>query len=127
MEPASILLICHGKVMGISGIVGGFFDSEVKEKLWRVWFLLGVILGGWVSSKVFPHNFPVAKDFNYLNLIIAGLLVGFGTQLGSGCTSGHGVCGISRVSRRSIFATIIFIFSGILTVSSIKFLELSFG
>lgn len=121
---ASILLVFHGKIMGVSGIIGSLFDASVKEKLWRIYFLVGIILGGLASAKAFPQNFPLVEDLNYLNLLIAGLFVGFGTQLGNGCTSGHGVCGISRFSRRSIFATIIFILSGMLTVALSRMWEL---
>ena len=120
---ASFLLLFHGRVMGVSGILGGLFDSSSKEKLWRVWFILGTIAGGVVASHAFPSNFPSsdkADGIEYFALIAAGLLVGFGTQLGNGCTSGHGVCGISRLSLRSITATFIFILSGILALALSK-------
>ena len=114
---ASMLLVSHGKILGVSGIVGRLFGSQTGDKLWRVYFLTGMLLGGLASSRFFPMNFPVVQYVNDFSTAIAGLLVGFGTQLGNGCTSGHGVCGMSRLSLRSILATSVFILSGIVTVA----------
>lgn len=113
---AVILLVFNNKVLGVSGILqNGIFPSS-DNKSWRLSFLGGVILGGFLLLAVSPQVFSQAENQNIFVTILAGLLVGFGTSLGSGCTSGHGICGVSRFSLRSIVATIVFIVSGIVTV-----------
>lgn len=101
------LLFFNGRIAGISGITGGMLLRPQGDTLWRALFFSGLIIGGLVLTFVYPEAFPAAADFNrsYPALIIAGLLVGFGTRMGSGCTSGHGICGLSRLSRRSFIAT----------------------
>lgn len=112
---SSILLLFKGRVFGISGILGGIINPARGDVLWRFAIIAGLTSGGVLVLLFYPEAFA-GKNASNLRLIIAGLLVGFGTQLGGGCTSGHGVCGISRLSIRSIVASIIFIGSGILTV-----------
>ena len=119
----TIMLLFTGRVTGISGIVGGVLNPTTSDKNWRVSFLLGLILGGLVLRYVRPDFFIVTSSADVWDYIIGGFLVGFGTLLGNGCTSGHGVCGISRFSKRSIVATITFIFAGILSLAIFKFLR----
>lgn len=111
----SLLLLFKGRVFGISGIIGGIIKPVAGDVLWRFVILAGLVSGGIVVYQFYPEAFPVSHS-GELRLVAAGLLVGFGTQLGGGCTSGHGICGISRLSVRSIVATLTFIISGILTV-----------
>ena len=113
---ATILLFTYGRVLGVSGILGGMLVRSWTRETWRIFFVLGIISGGFVASQFFRKTFFVESSPKVFNLILAGLLVGFGTQVGSGCTSGHGVCGMSRISKRSIVATLVFISAGITTV-----------
>lgn len=115
---ASLLLFwCNGRIAGISGILGGLLERVPdSEQLWRIFFLLGLLLGGWLVVLITGQALPVHLQVNEKLMIAAGLLVGFGSRLGSGCTSGHGVCGIGRLSRRSITATLIFMGSGMVTL-----------
>ena len=112
---ASILILFNGRVAGISGIVRGIFFGEKNEKRWRFIFLIGLLLSPFIYSLFAPLP-SLEISNNYPKIAIAGLLVGFGTRLGSGCTSGHGVCGIARLSRRSIVATLVFMTAAIVTV-----------
>lgn len=116
----SIFLVMNGRLIGISGIIGTFFKAPWSDRYWRLLFIIGLIIGGFVTLKFFPqfnyNEIPTSEGV----LLLGSILVGFGTRLGSGCTSGHGVCGISRGSLRSIVATFIFILSAILTVFIIK-------
>lgn len=108
------LLLSNGRILGISGIVNGLFNA--KDKQWRVFFLTGLILTGLFLFSRYPDNFINSVPRSYGVLFLAGLLVGYGTTMANGCTSGHGVCGISRLSMRSIVATLTFISFGALTV-----------
>ncbi len=111
----SVMLVFNGRVTGISGIIqGSLFESD--GKFWRISLLLGLILGGLTLSILNPELVSQTYTIEKWRYPVAGILVGFGTLLGSGCTSGHGVCGISRLSVRSILATMSFIGFGILTV-----------
>lgn len=112
---ATILILFNGRVAGISGIVRGIFFGEKNEKRWRFIFLIGLLLSPFIYSLFAPLP-SLEISNNYAKIAIAGLLVGFGTRLGSGCTSGHGVCGIARLSRRSIVATLVFMAAAIVTV-----------
>ena len=112
---ALLLLLGAGKIAGISGIVAGIGNQS--DKSWRLAFVLGLIL---VPGVLFASQLvavPVLADFSVLKLVLAGLLVGIGTRLGNGCTSGHGICGIGRFSRRSLVATGVFMAAGIATVT----------
>lgn len=113
---ASLLLLCDGKIAGISGIVGGLLSPAPNDTAWRVLFVVGLLTGGLLFTLVSPQAFTVGIARSPSVLILAGLLVGFGTRLGNGCTSGHGVCGISRLSPRSLMATVTFMITGIVTV-----------
>jgi uncharacterized protein len=113
---ASAMLLLNGKIAGISGIFAGVLRPVKGDTLWKICFLAGLIGGGGLLRIFDPHAF----DFGIVRspgvLALAGLLVGFGTRLGNGCTSGHGVCGVSRLSARSIVATATFITSGAIVV-----------
>lgn len=111
---ASLLLITHGRIAGISGVLGGTLAG--RDLGWRILFLVGLVGGGVLFALIRPQSFPTSHAYSTVGVIAAGLLVGFGTRLGNGCTSGHGVCGIGRVSPRSIVATLIFIATGAATV-----------
>ena len=112
---AAILLLGNGRIAGISGILGGIWSTESNDRLWRLAFLVGMLLSPWAYSlfAVLPE---VVIEANTATLIVAGLLVGLGTRYASGCTSGHGVCGLSRGSVRSLTATLAFMGAGFLTV-----------
>jgi uncharacterized membrane protein YedE/YeeE len=116
---AAALLLLNGRVAGISGILGGALRDPAAEGGWRVAFLVGLPLGAVLVSAM-SGGLAVAIAASPAALIVAGLLVGFGTQLGSGCTSGHGVCGMARGSRRSIAATLTFMSSGAATVYLVR-------
>jgi uncharacterized membrane protein YedE/YeeE len=113
---ASMMLLFNGKIAGISGIVAGLLHPAGDETLWRVLFVTGLVTGGLVLRLVHPAAYAFTIPRTTAALVAAGLLVGFGTRLGNGCTSGHGVCGISRLSARSIAATVVFIATGAATV-----------
>jgi len=106
---ATGLLLFNGKIAGISGIVGGLLAPlEPGDRGWRVGFVAGLLAGGAGIAARAPELFAMGVERSTGALVVAGLLVGFGTRLGGGCTSGHGVCGISRGSKRSIAATLTF-------------------
>ncbi|WP_257455662.1 YeeE/YedE family protein [Archangium lipolyticum] len=116
---ASLLLLANGRVAGISGVVGSLLAPVRGDIAWRVLFFGGLVTGGLLLAWLRPASFaaPVSLSAGGVALLVAaGLLVGFGSRLGNGCTSGHGVCGISRGSARSIAATLTFMATGILTV-----------
>lgn len=111
---SSLLIIFTGKIAGISGIVGALMQTQHTPKnhyLWRILFLIGLIGSSFVYQLFDELPKSTITDSKTL-LITAGLLVGFGTRMGSGCTSGHGICGLSRLSPRSLIATLSFMFSG---------------
>ncbi|HYN53637.1 MAG TPA: YeeE/YedE family protein [Methylotenera sp.] len=116
---ASLLIVFNGKIAGISGILAGLLTPVSGELLWRIAFVSGLILSPLVYHLVAPLP-SVQIHSNAWLIMIAGVLVGFGSRYGSGCTSGHGVCGISRFSRRSFVATACFISSGFLTVLLVR-------
>lgn len=113
---ASAMLLLDGKITGISGIVAGLLRPIRGETVWRACFVAGLFTGGLLLRLVLPGAFAFGIVRSWPALVLAGLLVGFGTRLGNGCTSGHGVCGVSRLSGRSIVATATFIATGVLTV-----------
>lgn len=112
---AAILILFNGRIAGISGILSGAFFSTKHEKRWRLVFLLGLFASPFIY-RLFTELPSLDISDNLAKIVLAGLLVGFGTRLGSGCTSGHGVCGIARLSVRSIVATMVFMAAAILTV-----------
>ncbi|MEL7186235.1 MAG: YeeE/YedE family protein, partial [Pseudomonadota bacterium] len=106
---AVLLLWFNGRIAGISGILNGAFTKDRAEISWRVMFLSGLVLGGILYQATTGMALIERTDFPVWMTVVAGLLVGYGTRLGSGCTSGHGICGIGRLSRRSIVATSVFV------------------
>jgi uncharacterized membrane protein YedE/YeeE len=119
----SLMLVFNGRVAGISGIISGLLKFDKSDFSWRAAFLLGLLFGGLILRVMSPEVFQLDKSVTTVDYIIAGFLVGFGTLLGNGCTSGHGVCGISRLSIRSIFATLTFMGFGFLSVIIFKMLR----
>jgi len=118
---ASLLMYLNGRVAGISGIVGGIFNrSTWAEKAWRIAFIIGLVLGGFIYAHYYPVSIVPREFITTTWLVLGGLLVGFGTAMGSGCTSGHGICGVSRFSLRSLSAVASFLLSGIVTVYIVK-------
>ena len=111
---ATLLLALNGRIAGVSGVLGRLFDPVPGDVAWRVVFLLGLMLGARAYGLFQPVRIEVTSSI--IVLVIGGLLVGYGTQLGNGCTSGHGVCGIARLSPRSIAATLVFMASAAITV-----------
>lgn len=105
-----------GRLAGVSNILGASLTSRGPDIGWRLAFLAGLFIAGLIATALFREQVAFNLDAGYGQLILAGLLVGFGTQLGSGCTSGHGVCGVSRLSPRSIVATLLFMAAGMLSV-----------
>ncbi len=121
---AVLLLLFNGRIAGISGILGGIFsDNSYAERIWRAVFVGGIVCGAALYSLIFGA-LSIQMQTNTTILIVAGLLVGFGTRLGSGCTSGHGICGLARRSPRSLAATATFIAFGVLTVFLARHLSL---
>jgi uncharacterized membrane protein YedE/YeeE len=118
---AALLLLLVGRTLGISGIVDGALTARDREFGWRATFLLG-LLAAPAALRLFFIPTPPNIDMSWTQLAIAGLLVGFGTRLGSGCTSGHGICGLSRLSPRSLVATLTFMSAGFVTVYVVRHL-----
>lgn len=113
---SAILLVFNGRLAGVSGIFSGLFLGRSGDWQWRLVFLLGLLIGGglyqWLSGAAVA--LPITDSSG--RLLLAGLLVGIGVTLSNGCTSGHGICGIARLSPRSVIATLVFMFSAIVTV-----------
>ena len=114
---AVMLMLSIGRIAGISGIFGGLLDFSGEEKGWRVAFIAGLILAPLIAGLI-GHEMPSPQmPASWAIIIAAGLLVGFGTRLGGGCTSGHGICGLARLSVRSVASTAIFMVAAIATVA----------
>ena len=113
---ACLLLLFNGRIAGLSGIINGLISPEKNEILWRTVFIAS-LLGGATFHYYFFNHTPFTTDtFSPVFMITGGLLVGFGTRMGGGCTSGHGVCGLGRLSLRSLIATMTFMLTAIITV-----------
>jgi uncharacterized membrane protein YedE/YeeE len=117
-------VLLNGRILGISGIVGGLLAPRRGDAGWRIAFLLGMLAAPATFALLAPAGFLAEPriEAGYGAVVAAGLLVGFGTRYGSGCTSGHGVCGLSRLSPRSLVATLVFMAAGFLTVFLIRHL-----
>ncbi|HCH4677416.1 TPA: YeeE/YedE family protein [Vibrio parahaemolyticus] len=113
---ATILLLVNGKIAGISGIMNGIMSPKKGDYSWRLLFAVGMIAGGLISVLMLSVAAPSTANLSLGMVIAAGLLVGIGTRLGNGCTSGHGICGMGRLSKRSIVATCVFMAVAGLTV-----------
>ncbi|MFB9136893.1 YeeE/YedE family protein [Vibrio olivae] len=113
---AILMLLLNGKVAGISGILAGLLKTKSADFSWRLLFVVGLISGGIWAASVYTTAVPIVYSSSMMMLAVAGFLVGVGTRLGNGCTSGHGICGIGRLSKRSIIATCVFMGVAALTV-----------
>ena len=122
---SAMFILMNGRILGISGILGGLLRIQPGEVAWRLTFLLGMVAAPLVLSLVLPTGFIEAPriEASYGAIAIAGLLVGFGTRYGSGCTSGHGVCGLSRLSLRSLVSTLTFMAFGFLVVYVLRHVQ----
>jgi uncharacterized protein len=117
---AVLLMLFNGRIAGISGIFGGLINAQTSDRAWRLAFIVGLIAAP-LSAVLVGYAVPVPQmPANTVTIVIGGLLVGFGTRLGSGCTSGHGICGIARLSPRSILATCIFMIMAITVVAVMR-------
>ncbi len=121
---SALFILINGRVLGISGILGGLLPPKAGDTFWRLAFLAGMFASPWIFNLLAPAELITTPqiDADLVMLIIAGLLVGIGTRYGSGCTSGHGVCGLSRMSPRSLVATLSFMAAGFLTVYVVRHL-----
>lgn len=108
------LLFFNGRIAGISGIFGGFLHFKQSDTLWRFFFIAGLLLGGVILYFLYPQNLAISLEHSASTVMLAGLLVGIGSRMGNGCTSGHGVCGVARLSPRSLVAAATFMTTGIL-------------
>ncbi len=116
---AALFILVNGRVLGISGILGGLFFPIKGDAAWRLSFVAGVLIAP-VVYTLFATPIAARIDAGWATVVIAGLLVGVGTRYGSGCTSGHGVCGLSRLSPRSLVATLAFMAAGFVTVFLVR-------
>lgn len=117
---AVLLMLCNGRIAGITGIAAGLLDPAGSDRGWRAAFIAGLIAAP-LSAMLLGYTVPAPQmPSNMIIIAVAGLLVGFGTRLGNGCTSGHGVCGIARLSIRSIAATVIFMVTAIIVVALMR-------
>ncbi|RYF15286.1 MAG: YeeE/YedE family protein [Comamonadaceae bacterium] len=121
---SAIFILVNGRILGISGILGGLLGPKPGDAGWRIAFLLGMLAAPVTFAFIAPEGtLPVPRiDAGFGAIVAAGLMVGFGTRYGSGCTSGHGVCGLSRLSPRSLIATAAFMAAGFVTVFLIRHL-----
>ncbi|MDD5323173.1 MAG: YeeE/YedE thiosulfate transporter family protein [Methylococcales bacterium] len=116
----TLLLLFNGRIGGVSGIMNGVLFAPKNDRLWRLIFVFGLILGGFVFQLLVPDfNIP-RQNYPLLLLGLGGFLVGFGTRMGGGCTSGHGICGLANLSIRSLIATLTFMAAGMITVYIIR-------
>jgi uncharacterized protein len=111
-----LVLVLDGRVLGLSGVMGGLIGRPDQDTSWRLSLVAGLATGGLLLAWLAPATVDVRLEASTGTLVLAGLCVGFGTRMGNGCTSGHGVCGIGRMSVRSLIATLTFITTGVITV-----------
>lgn len=114
-----LFILVNGRIAGISGILGGLLQPTKNDTWWRIAFIAGLMMAPWIY-RLFASLPTIQITTNYAVLVLAGVLVGFGTRLGSGCTSGHGICGLSRLSPRSLAATGAFMAAGFITVFIVR-------
>ena len=120
---ASWLLLSKGRVAGVSGILGGLLGHWNDQSIWRLSFIVGLLSGGGILIANLPSAIVAPREISLPLIAVAGVCVGYGTRLGSGCTSGHGVCGLSRLSPRSLVATLTFMATGVLTATLMEILK----
>ncbi len=116
----SLMLLWNGRVAGVSGIVNGAIKPNPGDRSWRLYFIAGLVAGGILLRWFLPAHIDTDLNRSFLSIILSGLLVGFGTVMGGGCTSGHGICGLSRLSPRSILATITFMLFGVIAATAYR-------
>ena len=123
---SAIFILVNGRILGISGILGGLMPPKLGDTFWRISFLLGLLVAPTLFHAVVPADYITAPriDATDVMVVIAGLLVGIGTRYASGCTSGHGVCGLSRLSPRSLVATLSFMGTGFAMVYVMRHLAI---
>ena len=123
---SAMFILLNGRILGISGILGGLMPPKLGDTFWRISFLLGLLVAPTVFHAVVPAQYITAPriDATDMMVVIAGLLVGIGTRYASGCTSGHGVCGLSRLSPRSLVATLSFMGAGFAMVYVMRHLAI---
>ncbi len=123
---SAVFILVNGRILGISGIMGGLMPPKVGDTFWRIAFLLGMFSAPTVFHAVVPAEYIHAQriDATDMMVVVAGLLVGIGTRYAAGCTSGHGVCGLSRLSPRSLVATISFMLAGFVVVYVMRHLAI---
>jgi len=114
---AVMLMLLTGRIAGISGIFGGLLNFDSEDRGWRIAFIAGLILAPLIAGAIGYAMAAPQLPASWIVIVAAGLMVGFGTRLGGGCTSGHGICGVARLSSRSIAATAIFMLTAIATVA----------
>lgn len=119
---AAVLLWLNGRIAGISGIFNGVLSPQSGDTAWRALFLFGLIAGASLYASLNPAAYAPRAGFPVALLVLGGFLVGFGTRMGGGCTSGHGVCGVARLSVRSLVATAVFLTTGMATVFIVRHL-----
>mgnify|MGYP000497982969 CR=1 FL=1 len=117
---SALIFYAGGRIAGISGIVGSLLRPKPGDIDWRIAFILGLVLTGGIAFAIAPSAFAQDLDRSKGILVLAGLLVGFGTRLGNGCTSGHGVCGMARLSKRSFAAAFSFLGTGIIVATIVR-------
>jgi hypothetical protein len=122
---ATLLLWSIGRIAGISGIVNGLVTAPRSDRAWRAAFLIGLMAAGGIAMQFLPYAPSRPQSASTLILLLAGLLVGFGTRMGNGCTSGHGVCGLGRLSWRSLAAVLTFMLTAIVTVFVMRHVTVS--
>jgi len=119
---AALYVLLHGRILGISGIISGLLHPTLTDSAWRLSLVFGLISAPFLAALFFGIIPVIEIDASWLVIVIAGLLVGFGAQYGSGCTSGHGICGLSHLSPRSLVATLAFMCAGFVMVFVIRHL-----
>ena len=118
---AAMLMLFTGRIAGISGIVGGLLSPTASDRGWRIAFIAGVVAAPLIATLATSAALPSpAMPASLIVIAVAGLLVGFGSRMGGGCTSGHGVCGVARLSARSLLATAVFMIAAIITVAIVR-------
>jgi len=118
----TLLLLFNGRIAGVSGIMNGVFFAPKNDRLWRLIFLSGLILGAFIFQLLVPDFNVPRQNYPLLLLGLGGFLVGFGARMANGCISGHGICGLANLSIRSLLATLTFMLAGIMTVYIIRHL-----
>jgi uncharacterized membrane protein YedE/YeeE len=119
---AALYVLLHGRILGISSIVAELLHPKVGDIAWRLSLVLGLLSAPFLAALIFGIRPVVEIDSDWIIIVLAGLLVGFGAHYGSGCTSGHGICGLSRLSPRSLVATLTFMGAGFMTVFVLRHL-----